>query len=63
MIESLRSNALYEESEKFIFIDGPRNDEDRRKIQEVTKNDIIKVAKKVKMDTVFFLEGVAHEEN
>lgn len=35
MIESLRSNALYEESEKFIFIDGPRNDEDRRKIQEV----------------------------
>ena len=35
MIESLRSNALYEESEKFVFIDGPRNDEDRRKIQEV----------------------------
>ena len=38
-------------------------EEKRRKIQEVTKNDIIKVAKKVKMDTVFFLEGVAHEEN
>lgn len=35
MIESLRSNALYEESEKFVFIDGPRNDKDRRKIQEV----------------------------
>lgn len=38
-------------------------EEKRRKIMEVTKEDIIKVAKKVKMDTVFFLEGDSHEEN
>ena len=37
--------------------------EKRRKIMNVTKNDIVKVAKKIKMDTVFLLEGDGHEEN
>ena len=30
----------------------------RRKMNEVSKADIIKVAKKIKMDTVFCIEGV-----
>ena len=30
----------------------------RRKMNEVSKSDIIKVAKKIKMDTVFCIEGV-----
>lgn len=38
-------------------------EEKRRKIMEVSKADIIKVAKKIKMDTVFLLEGDSHEEN
>lgn len=38
-------------------------EEKRRKIMEVSKTDIIKVAKKIKMDTVFLLEGDSHEEN
>lgn len=32
-------------------------DEKRKMIQQVSKEDIIKVAKKVKMDTIFLLEG------
>ena len=38
-------------------------DEKRRKIMKVTKEDIVKVAKKVKIDTVFFLEGDSDEKN
>ena len=38
-------------------------DEKRRKIMKVTKEDIEKVAKKVKIDTVFFLEGDSNEKN
>lgn len=38
-------------------------EEKRRKIMNVCKDDIIKVAKKVKMDTVFLLEGDGNEEN
>lgn len=38
-------------------------DEKRRKIMKVTKEDIVKVAKKVKIDTVFFLEGDSNEKN
>lgn len=38
-------------------------EEKRRKIMKVTKMDVMKVAKKVKMDTVFLLEGDSHEEN
>ena len=30
---------------------------------KVTKDDIIKVAKKVKIDTIFLLEGVLEDEN
>ena len=37
--------------------------EKRRKIMGVTKQEIMKVAKKVKMDTVFLLEGDSHEES
>ena len=35
MIASLRQNPLYEESEKFIYVDGPRTDDDRDKVNEV----------------------------
>lgn len=38
-------------------------EEKRKKIMSVTKEDIMKVAKKVKMDTVFLLEGDSHEED
>ena len=38
-------------------------DEKRRNIMKVTKEDIVRVAKKVKMDTVFFLEGDSNEKN
>ena len=38
-------------------------DEKRKKINKVTKNEIIKVAKKVKIDTVFLLEGDINEKN
>ena len=38
-------------------------EEKRRKIMQVDRADIIRVAKKVKMDTVFLLEGDSHEEN
>ena len=38
-------------------------EEKRHKIMGVSKADIIKVAKKIKMDTVFLLEGDSHEEN
>lgn len=37
LLESLRKNPLYEESDKFIFIDGPRNDRDAELINEVKK--------------------------
>lgn len=37
MLESLRQNPLFEESEKFIFIDGPRNDNDAVLIKYVEK--------------------------
>ena len=33
------------------------------KMKKVRKQDIIKVCKKINMDTVFLLEGVKHEEN
>lgn len=35
MIDSLKKNELYDASEKYIFIDGPRNDHDREKIKKV----------------------------
>jgi hypothetical protein len=35
LIESLQLNALFEESEKYIFVDGPRNEEDNKKVAEV----------------------------
>ena len=38
-------------------------EEKRNNIMRVTKEDIVKVAKKVKMDTIFLLEGDGHEEN
>ena len=38
-------------------------DEKRRKIMKVTKEDIVKVAKKVKIDTVFFFVGDSNEKN
>lgn len=38
-------------------------EEKRKKIMSVGKTDIIKVAKKIKMDTVFLLEGDSHEKD
>lgn len=38
-------------------------EEKRKRIQEVTKEEIVKVAKKVKMDTIFLLEGETNGES
>ena len=38
-------------------------EEKRCNIMNVSKEDIVKVAKKVKIDTVFFLEGDSNEKN
>lgn len=35
MLDSLKRNPLYDESEKFVFIDGPRNDRDLFLVKEV----------------------------
>lgn len=35
MIKTLKSNLLYDESDIFVFVDGPRNDADAGKINEV----------------------------
>ena len=35
----------------------------RKMMNKVTKNEIVKVAKKVTIDTIFCLEGVKNEEN
>lgn len=35
MVEFLKKNPLYEESEKFVFVDGPRNEEDKQKTEDV----------------------------
>lgn len=35
MIDSLKRNLLYEESEKFVFVDGARNEAERAKVDEV----------------------------
>ena len=40
MFDSLKSNPLYEQSPKFVYIDGPRNNNDIRLIDEVIKIDI-----------------------
>ncbi len=37
-------------------------DKRRESIVKVTKNDVIKVAKKIKLDTIFLLEGVGTDE-
>ena len=34
MVNSLKANALYEESEKYVFVDGPRTEADRKLIDE-----------------------------
>lgn len=38
-------------------------DERKKEIMKVTKEDIINVAKKIKIDTIFLLEGVLEDEN
>lgn len=38
-------------------------EEKRKKMKTVTKEDIIKTAQKIQMDTIFCLEGVKNEEN
>ena len=35
----------------------------REMIMKVTKDEIVKLAKKVKLDTVFLLEGIADERD
>lgn len=37
MIISLKRNSLYKQSEKFVFIDGPRNENDQNNINAVVK--------------------------
>lgn len=53
MLDSLRLNPLFDESEKYVFIDGPRNDQDKLLVDEVikmayaiTKNVIVSEANK-----------------
>ena len=53
MLESLKQNPLFEQSEKYVFIDGPRNDQDTVLIKEVKRlalkfTDNVKVAEKNK---------------
>ncbi|MBR3049292.1 MAG: insulinase family protein [Bacilli bacterium] len=38
-------------------------DEKRKNINKVTKSEIVKVAKKIKMDTIYLLEGDINEKN
>jgi len=38
-------------------------EERKQEVMKVTKEDIIKIAKKVKIDTIFLLEGVLEDEN
>jgi hypothetical protein len=42
LLDSLRMNPFYEESDKYIFIDGPRCEEDKAKVDEV-----VTIARKV----------------
>lgn len=42
LLDSLRMNSFYEESDKYIFIDGPRCEEDKAKVDEV-----VTIARKV----------------
>ncbi|MBQ8131179.1 MAG: hypothetical protein IJ193_01665, partial [Bacilli bacterium] len=44
------------------FIGTDDLDTSREKILKVTKKEIIRVAKKIKMDTVFMLEGDKNEK-
>ena len=37
-------------------------EERKTEVMKVTKDDIIKVAKKIKIDTIFLLEGVTENE-
>ena len=38
-------------------------EEKREKMNKVTKEEIVEVAKKVSLDTIFLLEGVKNERN
>ena len=42
LLDSLTMNSFYEESDKYIFIDGPRCEEDKAKVDEV-----VTIARKV----------------
>lgn len=46
-----------------LYFDSDLRDQKLEKIKTVTKNDLLKVAKKVHMDTVYLLEGVVQNEN
>ena len=38
-------------------------EERKREVMKVTKEDIVNVAKKIKIDTIFLLEGVENNES
>ncbi len=64
MLASLKQNPLFEESEKYIFIDGPRNDKDAELIKEVeqialTVTDNVKLSPKNKGLGSSIIEGVS----
>lgn len=37
LLRSLEGNALWQQSEKFLYVDGPRNDEEKTKVAEVAE--------------------------
>ena len=46
-----------------VYLDTDNMDEKRKNIMRVTKSEIVRVAKKIHMDTVFELEGDKDEED
>ena len=45
------------------YLDYDQLEKRTKEIEKVKKEDIIKVAKKIHVDTIFLLEGETHEEN
>ena len=41
----------------------PSNDEQIKALKQVTKEDIMKVSKKIKKDTIVLIRGEQHEKN
>lgn len=67
-INSLKDIEDFEPSllkifESHEYLDFDLLDERTKSIQNVTKQDVVNLAKKIKIDTIYLLEGVNHEED